>query len=286
MSKPKYILLIEDEPGLVLTISDRLTAEGYRCDTERDGKIGFEKAKTSSCDLLLLDVMLPGKSGFDICRDLRAQGFGAPIMMLTARSQIIDRVLGLKLGADDYLCKPFDMNELLARIEALLRRSQSLDTAIAAGGVAATFGAAGTYGATGTVGPNTGSAASAYGAAPGAVPTGTRTRAADTSTGSTSRGKETYTHFTVDFQKGTVESQGVIQNLSAQEYKLLAYLTRHPGEIISRDTLLDAVWGYGTETTTRTVDVHVAWLRKKIGDTEPAPYHIQTIRGLGYRFNP
>jgi len=172
--------------------------------------------------------------------------------MLTARSQIIDRVLGLKLGADDYLCKPFDMNELLARIEALLRRTQPIDTS---------------------------------GAAPGAVPTGNRSLVDDTDSG-TPRGKETYTHFTVDFQRGTVEHQGLVQNLSAQEYKLLAYLTRHPGEIISRDTLLDAVWGYGTETTTRTVDVHVAWLRKKIGDTEPAPYHIQTIRGLGYRFNP
>ncbi|WP_304241902.1 response regulator transcription factor [Gracilinema caldarium] len=280
MSKPKHILLIEDEPGLVLTISDRLTAEGYQCDTERDGKIGFEKAKNGSWDLLLLDVMLPEKNGFDICRDLRAQGFGAPILMLTARSQIIDRVLGLKLGADDYLCKPFDMNELLARIEALLRRSKALDTAIAAGAVAVTFGAAKTYGANDTVRPNTGSDASAYvGSGNGAASaTGTGPEAP--------RGKETYTHFTVDFQRGTVEHQGLVQNLSAQEYKLLAYLTRHPGEIISRDTLLDAVWGYGTETTTRTVDVHVAWLRKKIGDTEPAPYHIQTIRGLGYRFNP
>jgi DNA-binding response OmpR family regulator len=280
MKKPKHILLIEDEPGLVLTISDRLTAEGYQCDTERNGKIGFEKAKNGSWDLLLLDVMLPEKNGFDICRDLRAQGFGAPILMLTARSQIIDRVLGLKLGADDYLCKPFDMNELLARIEALLRRSQTLDTAIAAVAGAVTFGAAGTYGATDTVGSNTVSAANANGGAGkgAASATGTGPEAP--------RGKETYTHFTVDFQKGTVEHQGMVQNLSAQEYKLLAYLTRHPGEIISRDTLLDAVWGYGTETTTRTVDVHVAWLRKKIGDTEPAPYHIQTIRGLGYRFNP
>lgn len=280
MSKPKHILLIEDEPGLVLTISDRLTAEGYQCDTEKDGKIGFEKAKNGSWDLLLLDVMLPEKNGFDICRDLRAQGFGAPILMLTARSQIIDRVLGLKLGADDYLCKPFDMNELLARIEALLRRSKALDTAIAAGAVAVTFGAAKTYGATDTVSPNTGSAASASG------PAGNGAASATGTGPEAPRGKETYTHFTVDFQRGTVEHQGLVQNLSAQEYKLLAYLTRHPGEIISRDTLLDAVWGYGTETTTRTVDVHVAWLRKKIGDTEPAPYHIQTIRGLGYRFNP
>ncbi|WP_304224527.1 response regulator transcription factor [Gracilinema caldarium] len=239
MGKTSSILLVEDEPGLVLTISDRLTAEGYHCDTASDGTAGFEKAKNGSYDLIILDVMLPGKGGFDICRDLRALGYKLPILMLTARSQVIDRVLGLKLGADDYLCKPFDMNELLARIEALLRRAQPQEE-----------------------GPI------------GGTPS------------ERSRGTERYTHFTVDFQTGTVEHSGTIQSLSAQEYKLLAFLTRHPGQIISRDKLLDAVWGYGTETTTRTVDVHIAWLRKKIGDTEPAPYHIQTVRGLGYRFVP
>jgi DNA-binding response OmpR family regulator len=251
MNKGKHILLVEDEPGLILTISDRLTAEGYRCDTAKDGKTGFDMAKNHSYDLILLDVMLPEKSGYDICRDLRASGMSTPILMLTARSQIIDRVLGLKLGADDYLCKPFDMNELLARIEALLRRIPSAEPSL----------------------PQGSSSPSGSNPVPG---TSTENR----------RGVETYTHFTVDFQKGTVESRGVVQNLSSQEYKLLAYLTRHPGEIITRDTLLDAVWGYGTETTTRTVDVHIAWLRKKIGDSEPAPYHIQTIRGLGYRFIP
>lgn len=239
MERPKQILLVEDEPGLVLTISDRLTAEGYHCDSATDGNLGFEKAKTGSYDLLLLDVMLPGKSGFDLCRDLRAQRIDIPILMLTARSQIIDRVLGLKLGADDYLSKPFDMNELLARIEALLRRAQPVEVPLS---------------------PD--------------------------SNGEFQRGVETYAHFTVDFQKSTVESRGVVQSLSAQEYKLLAFLTRHPGELISRDTLLDAVWGYGTETTTRTVDVHIAWLRKKIGDSALAPHHIQTVRGLGYRFVP
>lgn len=237
MDRTKQILLVEDEPGLILTISDRLSSEGYHCDTATDGHSGFEKAKANHYDILLLDVMLPGKTGFDICRDVRALGIYTPILMLTARSQIIDRVLGLKLGADDYLCKPFDMNELLARIEALLRRGK-LQTE------------------------------SAY--------TGSNSDA--------QRGVETYSHFSVDFLKGTVQSGDEVQSLSAQEYKLLAFLTKHPGEIISRDTLLDMVWGYGTETTTRTVDVHIAWLRKKIGDTEPGPYHIQTVRGLGYRF--
>ncbi|AEJ20133.1 response regulator transcription factor [Gracilinema caldarium] len=255
MNNRNRLLLIEDEPGLILTISDRLIAEGYSCDTAKDGCSGFSKAKTGFYDLIILDVMLPEKSGYDICRDLRALGLNTPILMLTARSQIIDRVLGLKLGADDYLCKPFDMNELLARIEALLRRSQNHLNEIVYN-----------QNQKGQADPDYIAGVRSNQDRPGGV--------------------ETYTHFTVDFQKGTVESRGVIQNLSAQEYKLLAFLTRHPDEIISRDTLLDEVWGYETETTTRTVDVHIAWLRKKIGDTEPVPYHIQTVRGLGYRFVP
>lgn len=225
--------MVEDEAALVMTVGDRLEAEGYQIFSAPDGTAGFDQARNGSWDLILLDLMLPGKNGFDICRDLRAAGVATPVLMLTARSQVLDRVVGLKLGADDYLCKPFDMDELVARVEALLRRGR------------------------GSAPPQAGS-----------------------------RRREDYGDFLVDFSTGTVELDGQREELSAQEYKLLEYLTGRPGEIISRDELLDAAWGYGSETSTRTVDVHVAWIRRKIGDTGPAPRHIQTVRGLGYRFVP
>lgn len=123
------ILLIEDEPGLVLSLSDRLVSEGYAVETATDGEAGFERALAEPFDLVLLDVMLPGKNGFDICRDLRRREVEVPILMLTARGEVVDRVVGLKLGADDYLAKPFDMMELLARVEALLRRSGAREPA-------------------------------------------------------------------------------------------------------------------------------------------------------------
>jgi DNA-binding response OmpR family regulator len=157
--------------------------------------------------------------------------------MLTARSLVTDRVHGLKLGADDYLCKPFEMSELVARVEALLRRSSIAKK-------------------------NEGSED------PAAL------------------GRVEYKDFALDFAKGLVIRDGTETPLSAQEYKLLAWLASHPGEILSRERLLEAVWGYGNAVTTRTVDVHVAWLRQKLGDSGPAPRHILTIRGLGYRFMP
>src|SRR5947199_10211105 len=122
----KRILLIEDEPGLVLTLSDRLSKEGYAVEAARDGETGLQRAVTEGFDVILLDVMLPRKNGFDVCRDLRQQGVQTPVLMLTARGQVVDKVVGLKLGADDYLTKPFEMIELLARIEALLRRAPAV----------------------------------------------------------------------------------------------------------------------------------------------------------------
>jgi DNA-binding response OmpR family regulator len=236
------ILLVEDEEGLVMTLGDRLRSEGYEFDSAPDGNSGFAKARAGGWDLLLLDVMLPGKNGYDICRDLRAAGLQGPILMLTARGLVIDRVLGLKLGADDYLCKPFEMSELTARVEALLRRP-----------------------------PLTGA--------------GTE-RGRETALDPAERGRVEYDGFTIDFTRGVVIRDGTEIALPAQEYKLLAWLSAHPGEILSRERLLQAVWGYGSEVTTRTVDVHVAWLRQKIGDSGPAPRKIVTIRGLGYRFDP
>ncbi|MFA6507183.1 MAG: response regulator transcription factor [Treponemataceae bacterium] len=244
------ILVIEDESGLVMTLTDRLEAEGYRCDSRTDGITGAEAARSRGYDAILLDVMLPGKSGFDVCRELRAAGDKTPVLMLTARGQVDDRVLGLKIGADDYLSKPFDMAELLARVEALIRRAEH----------SAPQGAA-------VMGKSDAENARTW------------ERAA-------ARGRVDYGAFVADFSIGTIERSGEIFSLSGQEYKLLAYLSEHPNEIFSRDRLLDAVWGYGSEVTTRTVDVHVAWLRRKIGDAELIPRHILTIRGLGYRFVP
>ena len=234
------VLVVEDEPGLVMTLTDRLEAEGYQVASVMDGQEGFEAAKTQSFDIILLDVMLPRKSGFDVCQDLRSAGVPSPVLMLTARGQTVDKVTGLKLGADDYLCKPFEMEELLARMEALIRRSfakNSKDTEVWEKTI-------------------------------------------------TKRGEERYEGFSINFDTAEVKRGDQRFVLSAQEYKLLAFLTDHPLRIVSREQLLETVWGYDNDTSTRTVDVHIAWLRKKIEDTEGQGRHIVTVRGLGYQFVP
>jgi two-component system, OmpR family, alkaline phosphatase synthesis response regulator PhoP len=224
----KRILLIEDEPGLVLTLADRLGREGYSVETAQDGMIGLERALQEPFELILLDVMLPRQSGFDVLRDLRQQGVDTPVIMLTARGQVVDKVVGLKLGADDYLTKPFEMMELLARIEARLRRAPPPATIDAE---AYRFGA-----------------------------------------------------IQVDFRKAEVTREGAVINLSAREYQLLRYFIEHRGATISRDELLNQVWGYNAMPNTRTVDVHVAWLRQKIEPNPKHPQYILTAHGLGYRF--
>jgi DNA-binding response OmpR family regulator len=225
---PTRILLVEDEPSLVLTLTDRLVSEGYRVETAGDGNSALARAEETPFDLVLLDVMLPGKNGFDVCRDLRQRGVSTPVLMLTARAQVVDRVVGLKLGADDYLTKPFEMIELLARIEALLRRSR---------GPAATV--TGTY---------------AFGSV------------------------------TVDFRRAEVTRDGVPLSLSALELKLLRYLIENRGLVVSRDELLDQVWGYDASAHTRTVDVHVASLRQKVEPQPGRPQFIVTVHRLGYKF--
>lgn len=224
----RRILLVEDEPGLVLPLTDRLTSEGYEVETAGDGETGFSRALESSFDLVILDVMLPRKNGFDVCRDLRGRGVEVPILMLTARGQVVDRVVGLKLGADDYLTKPFEMMELLARIEALLRRSRATISP-----------AAGTY---------------AFG------------------------------DVRVDFRRAEVTRGSEPVALSGLELKLLAYFIQHRGAVLSRDELLDKVWGYDATPTTRTVDVHVASLRQKLEANPARPEHIVTVHRLGYKF--
>lgn len=224
----RRILLVEDEPSLVLTLSDRLAAEGYDVETAGDGLLALARATVQPFDLIVLDVMLPGASGFDVCRDLRQRGIHVPILMLTARAQVVDRVVGLKLGADDYLPKPFDMMELLARIEALLRRA--------------------------------------------------RTPLAD------ALGSYAFGDVVVDFRRAEVTRDGQPLPLSALELKLLRYLIENRGKVISRDELLDRVWGYDAAAQTRTVDVHVASLRQKVEPVPSRPQFILTVHGLGYKF--
>jgi two-component system alkaline phosphatase synthesis response regulator PhoP len=222
------ILLVEDEPGLVMTLTDRLTSEGYVVETASDGETGLERALGEAFDLIMLDVMLPRKNGFDLCRDLRQKNVQTPIIMLTARGQVVDKVVGLKLGADDYVTKPFELMELLARIEALLRRAP-----VASAASPETF----------QFGP-----------------------------------------VRVDFRRAEVDREGEPVELSSLEFKLLHYLIEHRGAVISRDTLLDEVWGYDAMPSTRTVDVHVAWLRQKIETNPRHPQFILTVHGLGYKF--
>ncbi|MGE0816451.1 MAG: response regulator transcription factor [Vicinamibacterales bacterium] len=227
------LLLVEDEPGLQLTLSDRLTAEGYAVETAGDGDTGLALAASGAFDLVVLDVMLPRRDGFDVCRALRQRGVTTPVLMLTARGQVVDRVVGLKLGADDYLTKPFEAVELLARIEALLRRS----------------------------------AASAP--APANLPGGTR---------------HTFGDVVVDTRRAEVTRDGAPVELSAKEFQLLRYFLEHRGATISRDELLQEVWGYEHMPSTRTVDVHVAWLRQKLEANPKLPQIILTVHGLGYKF--
>lgn len=224
------ILLIEDEPGLRLTLRDLLTSEGYQFATAPDGDLGLREAQEGGFDLILLDVMLPKKSGFEVCSELRRQGIDTPTLMLTARIQIADRVAGLKLGADDYLAKPFDPSELLARVQALLRRSQKEKR----------------------------------------VPLSTFK----------------FGEVEADFERSEIRKNGHPLNLAQKEFQLLHYLVERRGTVVSREEILREVWSYSHEASTRTIDVHIAWLRQKIEDNTQYPRHIHTIRGKGYRFSP
>jgi two-component system alkaline phosphatase synthesis response regulator PhoP len=224
----KRILLVEDEPGLAMTLTDRLAGEGYRVEIAADGDVALERGASEHFDLIVLDVMLPGRNGFDVCRLLRERGQQAPVIMLTARGHVADKVAGLKLGADDYVTKPFEMVELLARVEAQLRR------------VPAAPPPAGTAYRFGTV--------------------------------------------QVVLRGAEVTRDGRPLQLSAREFRLLSYFVEHRGATLSRDELLNQVWGYHAMPSTRTVDVHVAWLRQKIEPNPRRPQYLLTIHGLGYKF--
>ncbi|MEL7058444.1 MAG: response regulator transcription factor [Acidobacteriota bacterium] len=221
------ILLIEDEPSLLLTLGDRLRGEGAEVAIAEDGVAGEAAAAAGGFDLVVLDLNLPSKGGLDVCRDLRAQGVEVPILMLTARGETIDKVVGLRLGADDYLAKPFEMVELLARVDALLRRRRSMPS----GGERAHFG-----------------------------------------------------DVRLDRTAATVTKGSEPVELSALEMRLLEYFVAHPDEVLSRDRLLNEVWGYDATPVTRTVDVHVASLRQKLEDVPSKPRHLLTVHGRGYKF--
>jgi len=223
----RRILLVEDEPGLVLTLRDRLTKEGYSVETSADGESGLERAAGEAFDLVLLDVMLPRLNGFDVLRELRKRGIDSPVIMLTAKGQVVDKVVGLKLGADDYVTKPFEMVELLARIEAKLRRAPA------------------------TIHPSEG---------------------------------YQFGEVRVDFRRAEVTQGDAPLELSAREFQLLKYFIEHRGATLTREELLNEVWGYNSMPSTRTVDVHVAWLRQKIEPNPRHPQYILTIHGMGYKF--
>jgi two-component system alkaline phosphatase synthesis response regulator PhoP len=222
----RRILVVEDDPGLQLTLGDRLSREGYAVEIAKTGEEGLELASTQPFDLVLLDVMLPKMSGFDVCVALRQSGADVPVLMLTARGQLTDRLAGLKLGADDYMVKPFEMAELLARIEARFRRMSMRPPAHVY-----CFG-----------------------------------------------------DVRVDSRSSIVERNGTSVDLSAKEYRLLCYFLEREGAMISREELLERVWGYDPATTSRTVDVHVAGLRRKLERNPHRPSHFLTVHGLGYKF--
>jgi DNA-binding response OmpR family regulator len=229
---PARVLIVEDDEAMSVALRDGFQYEGYAVTLARDGEAGLRlaMAATDPPDLILLDVMLPKMTGLDICRQLRSGGHGVPIIMLTARGQEIDKVLGLKLGADDYITKPFGFMELLARAEAVLRRSRS--------------------------------------PLPSAEPL------------------ETYRFgdVDIDFRRHEARKGGEAIDLSPREFQLLAYFIQHRGEIVTRETLLDTVWDYNAIPFTRTVDMHIAKLRKKVEDNPADPKHVITVHRLGYKF--
>ena len=221
------ILIIEDDPHILLGLEEILKGEGYAVATCGRGDLALEAVTQCQPDLIVLDVMLPGLSGYDVCKQLRAGKQSTPILMLTAKGQEMDKVIGLDLGADDYLTKPFGVRELVARISALRRRARTI-----AGGEAAEF--------------QVGEA-------------------------------------TVDARKFLLRRGDVSESLTAKELRLLQLFHAHPGEVLSRDRLLNEVWGYGYYGTTRTLDQVIVQLRRKLGDSGENPRHLVTVHGVGYK---
>jgi DNA-binding response OmpR family regulator len=230
MHQKRTVLVIEDDEAMAVALCDGFASEGDQVMRARDGAGGLDLATNHAVDILILDVMLPRLSGLDVCRRLRRDGNNVPIIMLTARGQEIDRVVGLRAGADDYVTKPFSFLELLARVEAVLRRASG--------------------GRNGEAGP----------------------------------GRYVLGSVTLDFKRLEAHRDGQPVDLTPREFGLLRFFICHEGEVLSRDKLLDAVWGYPGSPVTRTVDTHIAKLRKKIEDNPNDPRHIVTVHRVGYKF--
>jgi DNA-binding response OmpR family regulator len=221
-------LIIEDDPAIVMGLKDAFEAESFVVSTAQDGEVGLAMALAENVDCIILDVMLPSMNGRDVCRAVRAQGIGTPILMLTSKSEESDIVLGLEIGADDYLTKPFRLAELIARVRALLRRKQAL-----------------------------------------AASTTARLEFGDV---------------VVDFDKLEATRGGSPIKMSVREFEVLKYLALREGTIVTREMLLDDVWGYDVFPTTRTIDNYILMLRKKLERDPSAPEHLLTVHTLGYRF--
>ena len=224
----KKILIIEDEPGIRLSLQDEFESEGYTVLTAEDGKKGFDLAKSQKPDLILLDIMLPFLNGYEVCKKLRMEGETVPIIMLTVKDKEVDKVLGLELGADDYVTKPFSVRELAARVRAILRRGED--------------------------------------------------RAKDIT-------EYSFAGIKLDFKKYEATKKGLPLELTPLEFHMLKLLIQKKGEVVRRDDFLDRLWGEDNVSVTfRTVDSHIANIRRKIEEDPANPKHIISLRGVGYKF--
>jgi len=221
------ILIVEDEPNMVAGLRDNFEFEGYQVLTAPDGVAGLERALSETPDLVILDVMMPRMSGLDVCKQLKSRKPHIPIIMLTARGQEVDKVVGLELGADDYVTKPFSIRELLARVKAVLRRAKGTPK---------------------------------------------------------DQEKFAFGEVEVNLKSCQVSRKGKSLDFSSKEFDLLKFFLNHPGETLSRDRLLEEVWGYDHFPTTRTVDAHIVRLRQKVEPRPEEPRFILTVHGTGYKF--
>ncbi|MEA4810961.1 MAG: response regulator transcription factor [Anaerolineaceae bacterium] len=230
------ILVVDDEISLQETVAYSLKKEGYAVEIAGDGNKGLELARSVKPDLIILDVMLPGMDGFEVCRTLRHET-NTPVLMLTARDDEIDRVVGLEVGADDYLAKPFSMRELIARVKALLRRVRLI-----------------------------------------------REEAGSNAQEGYQPKLMTFGNLVIDMTRREVRLNGEVVPCKPKEYELLTFMGQHKGRVLTRELILERVWGWGFVGDSRTVDVHIRWLREKIEDVPDKPQRIITVRGAGYRF--
>ncbi|PKN91254.1 MAG: DNA-binding response regulator [Chloroflexi bacterium HGW-Chloroflexi-6] len=234
---PENILIVEDEPSLQETLAYNLQKHGYTVDAVGDGKTALETARRRKPDLILLDIMLPQLDGVEVCKILRREGFQSPIIMLTARDDEIDRVVGLEIGADDYVTKPFSMRELIARVKAQLRRTETIREEL---------------GRLKTSAPN--------------------------------QDILIFGNLAINHTRRETTLDAIPLALKPQEYDLLLFFAEHKGQMLSREFILERVWGWDYIGDSRTVDVHVRWLRQKIEKDAANPTRIVTVRGGGYRF--